>query len=130
ISGLLFALLAKIDRLNVAPTAGAKMEQFAALRVLLPEETTDANVHAEEYLLRVRIAHVTAISLKPSIVEGNVSFDPIPMRREDPQDHDAGAELAITPLASERFGSEFRNQRNVNSTYAIESGQYLYIDPS
>jgi hypothetical protein len=31
---------------------------------------------------------------------------------------------------SEKFGNEFRKQRNVNSTYAIESGQYLYIDPS
>lgn len=130
ISGLLFSLLARIDQLNAAPTAEAKMEQFATLRLLLPEEATNANVHAEEYLLRVRIAHVTAISLKPSIVEGNVTFDPIPMRRIDPQDSDAGAELAITPLASERFGNEFRNQRNINSTYAIESGQYLYIDPS
>jgi hypothetical protein len=106
------------------------MEQFAALRLLLPEEAPDPKIHAENYLLRVRIAHVTAISLKPLIVEGDVSFDPIPMRRVDPEDHEAGAELAITPLASEKFGNEFRKQRNINSTYAIESGQYLYIDPS
>ncbi len=33
-------------------------------------------------------------------------------------------------VASEKFADEFRKQRNVNSTYAIELGQYLYIDPS
>jgi hypothetical protein len=130
IAGLLFSLLARIDQLNAEISSEGKMGQFAALRLLLPEEATDSNVHTEDYLLRIRIAHVTAISLKPSIAEGDVSFDPIPMRRVDPDDYEAGAELAITPLASEKFGDEFRKQRNVNSTYAIESGQYLYIDPS
>src|SRR5207253_3076520 len=88
------------------------------------------DVRAEEYLLRIRIAHVTAISLRPSIVAGDVNFDPVPMRRIDPDDHEAGAEPAITPLASERFADEFRRQRSVNSTYVIESGQYVFIDPS
>jgi hypothetical protein len=130
IAGLPFSLLARIDQLNAETSSDGKMGQFAALRLLLPEEAKDTNVRAEDYLLRIRIAHVTAISLKPSIAEGDVSFDPIPMRRVDPEDHEAGAELAITPLASEKFGVEFRKQRNVNSTYAIETGQYLYIDPS
>jgi hypothetical protein len=103
IAGLLFSLLARIDRLNAETSSEGKMEQFAALRLLLPEEATDPNVHTEDYLLRIRIAHVTAISLKPSIAEGDVSFDPIPMRRVDPEDHEAGAELAITPLASRPF---------------------------
>jgi hypothetical protein len=130
IAGLLFSLLYRIDRLNAEISPAGKMEQFAALRLLLPEEIDSSTVYADDYLLRIRIAHVTAISLKPSVVDGNVSFDPIPMRRLDPEDHQAGAELAITPLASEKFGLEFRRQTDVNSTYAIESGQYLYIDPS
>ncbi|MET4481576.1 SNF2-related protein [Bradyrhizobium sp. F1.13.3] len=130
IAGLLFSLLYRIDRLNAEIGPAGKMEQFAALRLLLPEEIDSSTVYADDYLLRIRIAHVTAISLKPSVVDGNVSFDPVPMRRLDPEDHEAGAELAITPLASEKFGLEFRRQSDVNSTYAIESGQYLYIDPS
>ncbi len=52
------------------------------------------------------------------------------MRRKDPEDYEAGAELAITPAAAEKFAKEFRGQKNVNSTYALESGQYLYVDPS
>jgi hypothetical protein len=72
----------------------------------------------------------TAISIKPSIADGTVSFEPTPMRRVDPEDYEAGAELAITPEASDKFAREFRRQSDVNSTYALESGQYLYIDPS
>jgi hypothetical protein len=128
IAGLLFSLLDRIRRLNDETNAEGKIAQFAALRLLLPD--IDPNIRAEGFLLRIRIAHVTAISLKPSIVDGLVSFDPIPMRRVDPENHEAGAELAIAPIASEKFGQEFRNQRNVNSTYALEPGHYVYIDPS
>ena len=116
----MYSLLYRIDRLNAEVSPAGKMEQFAALRLLLPEETGTSTVYADDYLLRICIAHVTAISLKPSVVDGNVSFDPIPMRRLDLEDHEAGAELAITPLASEKFGLEFRRQSDVNSTYAIE----------
>lgn len=129
-SGVLFSLVSRIEAVNAAQTAASKMENFAALRLLLPDEVSGSSVLAEEYLLRVRIAHVTAISLKPSIVAGDVNFDPVPMRRLDVEDHEAGAELAITPLATEKFGIEFRRQKDVNSTYAIESGQYVFIDPS
>jgi hypothetical protein len=128
IAGLLFSLLDRIQRLNDESSPEGKIAQFAALRVLLPD--IDPNIRAEGFLLRIRIAHVTAISLKPSIVDGVVSFDPIPMRRIDPENHEAGAELAIAPVASEKFGQEFRSQRNVNSTYALEPGHYVYIDPS
>ncbi len=130
IAGLLFSILAGIERLNAETSSEGKVERFAALRLLLPEDISDSNIRSENFLLRIRIAHVTAISLKPSIADGNINFDPIPMRRKDPDDHEAGAELAITPMASEKFAREFRSQRTVNSTYALESGQYLYIDPS
>src|SRR5262249_53353703 len=50
-------------------------------------------------------------------------------RRKDPEDHAAGAEFALTPAASEEFAKQFRTQ-NLNSTYAIGSGQYIYVDPS
>ena len=130
ISGLLFSILAAIEGLNTETRSEGRIEKFAALRLLLPDDTTNTNIFSEKYLLRIRIAHVTAIGLKPSITDGNVSFDPIPMRRTDPEDYDAGAELAITPATSNKFAREFRGQRNVNSTYALESGQYLYIDPS
>ncbi|HEY6259683.1 MAG TPA: SNF2-related protein [Xanthobacteraceae bacterium] len=130
VSGLIFAILDRVGRLNAERKAEGKIEQFAALRLLMPEELKDSNISPEKFLLRIRIAHVTAISLKPTIVNGNVNFDPVPMRRIDPENYEAGAELAITPAASDKFAEEFRGQRLVNSTYALESGQYLYIDPS
>ena len=52
------------------------------------------------------------------------------MRRLDPDDHTQGAELAITPAAGDLFAREFNQQADVNSTYAMQSGQYVYIDPS
>jgi SNF2 family DNA or RNA helicase len=130
IAGLLFSILSRIDRLSEETSSEGKIAQFAALRLLLPDENQGSNISFENYLLRIRIAHVTAISLNPSTADGNVSFDPVPMRRKDPEDYEAGAELAITPAAAEKFAKEFRGQKNVNSTYALESGQYLYVDPS
>jgi len=81
-------------------------------------------------LLRIRIAHVTAIGLNPIIADGNVSFDPVPMRHRDPENYEAGAEIAIPPATCEQFAKEFRGQAKVNSTYGVDSGQYVYIDPS
>ena len=130
ISGLLFSILARIEGVNSETSREGKIEQFAALRLLLPDEPGDTNIFPEKFLLRIRIAHVTAISIKPSIADGNVSFEPIPMRRMDPEDYEAGADLSLTPAASDKFAQEFRKQGQVNSTYALEPGQYIYIDPS
>jgi SNF2 family DNA or RNA helicase len=82
------------------------------------------------YLLRVRIAHVTAFSLRPSVSHGIISFHPVAMRRIDPDDLTRGAELVMSPAAGELFAQEFTLQPDVNSTYALQSGQYVYIDPS
>jgi SNF2 family DNA or RNA helicase len=130
IAGLLFSILTKIDRINNETNAEGKIAQFAALRVLLPDDGNDSNIRPEQFLLRIRVAHVTAIGLSPSTSGGNVNFDPVPMRRKDSENSEAGAEFAITPAASEKFAMEFRAQRNINSTYALDSGQYVYIDPS
>ena len=126
----LYSILAEIDRLNREDRAQEKLSHFAALKTLLPNDIGDSNVNPDQFLLRVRIAHVTAISLKPTIAEGNVSFDPVPMRRRDTEDNSAGAELAIPPIACDKFAHEFRAQRAVNATYALETGNYVYIDPS
>ena len=130
IAGMLYSIIETSDRLNRETDAEKKIAHFAALRLLLPDVDEASNVAPESLLLRIRVAHVTAIGLNPTTVDGNVSFDPIPMRRRDPEDHAAGAELAITPVATEKFAEEFRVQTKVNSTYAIGSGQYLYIDPA
>ena len=130
LAGLLFNIVTIIDALNAETGAEAKISRFAALRLLLPDDNTDTNIHSESFLLRIRVAHITAISLTPAIKDGNVTFDPVPMRRKDPEDHSLGAEFAITPAASGIFASEFRGQRTVNSTYALASGEYIYVDPS
>lgn len=128
ISGPLFSIINLSEQLNNEASAEGKLAYFAALRTILPD--TASNIRPEEFLLRIRIAHVTALSLRSSIADGVVSFDPVPMRRVDPEDHEAGAELAISPAASDKFASEFRSQKDVNSTYALEPGQFVYIDPS
>ena len=131
IGGLLYSIIQGIEQLNSAQTNEQKIGAFAALRLLLPEEKNGGSqIHAQSYLLRMRIAHVTAVGISPAILDGHVSFDPIPMKRIDPDDVELGAEMAIAPVASEKFAEEFRSQAKVNSTYVIESGHYLYIDPS
>ena len=121
IGGLLFSILAEIGRLTAEITVEGKISSFAALRLLLPDHVKDPNIRPENYLLRIRIAHVTAIGLNPIIANGNVSFDPVPMRRRDPENYEAGAEIAIPPAANDQFAKEFRTQTKVNSTYVIES---------
>jgi hypothetical protein len=68
IAGLLFSLLARIDRLNVEASSEGKMEQFAALRLLLPEDATGINVHTEDYLLRIRIGDVEVPTNSPGLL--------------------------------------------------------------
>ena len=126
----LYSIVTEAGRLNEQEDSQKKLAHFAALKTHLPEDVEHTNINPEKFLLRVRIAHVTAISLKPTIADGNVSFDPVPMRRRDLEDFSAGAELAIPPVACDKFAQQFRAQRDVNSTYALESGNYVYIDPS
>lgn len=130
ISRPLFEILVCINRLNRSSTAQEKIGHFAALRTLIPDDPDSHKLRPENFILRLRIAHVTAIGLNPSISEGMVNFDPVPMRRRDVDDHEAGAEPAITPDASDKFASEFRRQNSVNATYALNNGFYLFIDPT
>jgi len=50
LQGLLFSLLYRIDRLNAEISPAGKMEQFAALRLLLPEEIDSSTVYAGRLL--------------------------------------------------------------------------------
>jgi hypothetical protein len=76
----LYSMLTEIARLNEHDDAQKKLAHFAALKTILPEDIAHSNINPETFLLRVRIAHVTAISLKPTIVEylllGHQLLDP------------------------------------------------------
>src|SRR5262249_38151677 len=51
-------------------------------------------------------------------------------RKVENDTNGVGAEMAITPEAAGLFAQQFRAQAKVNSTYAIETGLYIYVDPS
>jgi hypothetical protein len=55
IAGLLFSIIAGIDRVNAESSSEGKIEQFAALRLLLPENMEDSNIRSENFLLRIRM---------------------------------------------------------------------------
>jgi len=131
ISGTIFEVLRRANELNSVNTRNEKIAAFAALRLLMPDDAPIPNIGADAFIMKVRVSHVTAFSLKPTLGEGDINFDPIPMRKSSSEMQDnAEAELAVTPAAAELFGKQFRLQKQVNSTYAIESGQYIFIDPS
>lgn len=130
LAGVMYSIIEQINRVNSETLVDRKIAQVASLRLILPDRSAKSSILAEDYLLRMRISHVTALSLSPSTVDGNVNFDPVPMKRKDAHDHEAGAELSLSPDKSETFAGEFRIQANVNSTYALGPGEYLYIDPS
>ena len=74
IGGLLYSILAEIERLAAETTVEGKIASFAALRLLLPDDVKDTNIRPENYLLRIRIAHVTAIGLNPINSERQCQF--------------------------------------------------------
>jgi HJR/Mrr/RecB family endonuclease len=131
ISGAIYWILRRANELNSAHSRNEKIAAFAALRLLLPDDASVPNINTDAFIMKVRVSHITAFSLKPILGDGDINFDPIPMRRSDTEMQDgAKAELAVTPATAELFGKQFRLQKHVNSTYAIESGQYIFIDPS
>lgn len=124
VSGPLFEILNCVNDVNGA-TGDAKISSFAKLRLLLPDSGSE-KLHAEQYLLQIRIAHVTAIGLNPTT---DLNFDPIPLRRVDESDPEKGAEPILSPASNEEFAKAFRRQGDANSTYLLGPGHYVFVDP-
>lgn len=124
VSGPIYDILSCVQEVNEA-RGEAKIACFAKLRLLLPEQGGE-KIHTEQYLLQIRIAHVTAIGLNPT---SDLNFDPIPLRRIDATDPEKGADPILSPAASEDFAKAFRRQGDVNSTYLLGPGHYVFVDP-
>ena len=137
----LFGLVSAIDAFASADTSDndVRMERLAHLQSLLPQEA-QKQLSIDSYFSNFRVMHASAFSLSLRIEGRSFDFDPILFGRRvteqnRTEDDSLGpvseAEGLLTEHQQGVFAKErFRSSDDVKSSYLIERGIYLHLDPS
>jgi superfamily II DNA or RNA helicase len=137
----LFSLVSAIDDFASADTMDndVRMERLAHLQSLLPQEANE-QLSVDSYFSNFRVMHASAFSLSLRIEGRSFDFDPILFGRRAIEQHRAEddslgpvseAESLLTEYQQGVFAKErFRSSEDVKSSYLIERGIYLHLDPS
>jgi len=115
------------------------MSCLARLQEMLPQDAQE-QLSLDKYLLSFRVMHASAFSLSLKTQGHSFDFDPVLFgRRVVEQRRVEGesvgpiceAESLLTDHQSDIFAKErFRSSDLAKSSYVIERGVYLYLDPS
>lgn len=136
----LFSLVCAIELFASEDTSDpdVKMERLAHLQSLLPKETQE-QLLVDKYFLSFRVKHASAFSLSLRVDHGSFEFDPVLFGRrtikDDRDENGVGiiseAEGLLTEHQQGIFANErFRSSDTIRSSYLIEQGVYLHLDPS
>src|SRR3984893_13951843 len=137
----LFGLCSAIDAFALEDTSDndVRMERLAHLQSLLPQET-QKQLSIDSYFSNFRVMHASAFSLSLRIEGRSFDFDPVLFGRrvieqhrteDDPLGPVSEAEGLLTEHQQGVFAKQrFRSSDDVKSSYLIERGIYLHLDPS
>lgn len=134
----LFDLIEAIDDFGVGSRSPVErdLSAIARLQELLPEEARD-QLRVDSYFSSFRVRHATSFSLSLRTVDRSFDFDPILFGRsisDRPATEGAlidEAESLLTAHQNDLFARErFRSSDACKSTYVIERGVYVTVDPS
>jgi hypothetical protein len=137
----LFGLVSAIDAFASNDTSDndVRMERLAHLQSLLPQEA-QKQLSIDSYFSNFRVMHASAFSLSLRIEDRSFDFDPVLFGRrvseqlrteDDPLGPVSEAEGLLTEHQQGVFARQrFRSFDDVKSSYLIERGIYLHLDPS
>ena len=100
------------------------------------ENCVGEKLSADKALGLMKFSHASVVSLDVRVDKNGAEFDPIIFSKEV---SDANVESGqtftedqslLTPEQQKLFAARFRSQSNTKSTYILEAGHYVFIDPS
>lgn len=129
----MFSIYRDARGVNAAIDPDARLAAFAQLRETLGDEA-NANVTADGFLERVRIAYAANFSLSARTDHGRFDFDPVLFSRtavENPDGDLVDEEEAslLTHSDAQRFKRKFREQDGGRRSYLLADGTILFVDP-
>ena len=135
----LFGLIEAIDEFASSPghEDAARMASLARLQELIPGGA-EALISVDSYLSSFRVLHATAFSLNLKVEGGSFHFDPILFGRRvsergrGPDDEPVSeTESLLNEHQQDIFANErFRNSDSAKTSYIVERGVYVHLDPS
>lgn len=133
----LLSILEAVDELNEVAAQGyaARVDALARLRAILPEQS-ERGLEMESALEDMRLSHATAFSVHCELSAGDAIVTPVLFGRHisDRVASDGTvvdeAEALLAPIVDEAFQKEFAKAPQANSTYVVERGTYVFIDPA
>ncbi|UPK02824.1 SNF2-related protein [Bradyrhizobium sp. 170] len=134
----LFSLIEAIDSFAAKPLGpeGRDLSAIARLQNLLPQEPRD-QLRIDSYFNSFRVQHATAFSLSLRTVDRSFDFDPILFGRSVSAVAETDGALIdeagslLTAHQNDLFARErFRSFEDCKSSYVIERGVYVTLDPS
>ncbi len=132
----LYSVLEAVDFLHSVPSAdhSARVAALASLRALLPPSSGNG-LSMEAALEDIRLSHATAFSLRVDAKHGDFSISPVLFNRRIQTQAAEGrtvddAEGVLSPVLDAAFQQRFTSHDTARSTYVLEQGTYVYIDPA
>lgn len=134
----IFNLIEAIDAFGSTDTSvsDTRMARLAQVQALVPS-STQHQIAVDAYFSSFRILHASAFSLSLRIDRQSFDFDPVLFGRKVIEQARHGssviseAEGLLTDQQQETFAKlRFRSSDSAKPSYVIESGLYVYVDPS
>jgi superfamily II DNA or RNA helicase len=100
------------------------------------ENCVGESLSVDKALGLMRFSHASAVSLDVRLNKDGAEFDPIIFSKEVSEANAESGQFftesqsLLTPEQQTLFSSRFREQSNAKSTYVLETGHYVFIDPS
>jgi hypothetical protein len=124
-----------VAAVNAAPADHERQRAMAALKLALGEEAS-AKIDADGYIDQLRLSYAAAFSLDLKVTPDGFDFDPVLFSRErataaaEDEPVDEVADNLLSPAQHRSFASKFRGTPAARSTYLLNDGGFLFIDPA
>ena len=124
-----------IEKLNdVTPDSSVEEQTRALALVKNSLQNYGGEFDEGDFLSSMSISFASAMSIKHSIEDGEVNFDPLLFGREeieadlgDGRGVSEGSAILSNQLA-DLFSEQFKRYPNIKPTYLLQSGEYLLLD--
>jgi hypothetical protein len=131
----LYSSFRAVAAVNAAPADHERQRAMAALKLALGEEAS-AKIDADGYIDQLRLSYAAAFSLDLKVTPEGFDFDPVLFSREraaaaaEDEAVDEIADNLLSPAQHRSFASKFRGTPAARSTYLLNDGGFLFIDPA
>ncbi len=119
---------------DVTPESSVEEQTRALAAIKRSLAEYGGKVDEGQFLSSMSITFASGVSIKHSIKDGEVDFDPVLFGREEVENNATGTRnisednAVLSNYLAQTFSEQFRKYPEIKPTYLLQSGEYLLLD--